>query len=147
MATLSLFSCTDDQISAVLDLVGDSALTSFICSEYDCSISAVSCVLKYMAKTQAAQAAAQEDTANAEVALSLDVMFLLFSAYLVFGPMQLGFALLCAGSIRSKNSMNILLKVGAAAAWAALASGAIERGREMGGGPARVCSRGLSKLN
>ncbi|KAG2428008.1 hypothetical protein HXX76_011994 [Chlamydomonas incerta] len=51
-----------------------------------------------------------DGTAKAEVGLSLDVAFLLFSAYLVFGPMQLGFALLCAGAIRSKNSMNVLMK-------------------------------------
>ena len=34
---------------------------------------------------------------------------MLFSAYLVFF-MQAGFAMLCAGSVRSKNVMNILLK-------------------------------------
>ncbi|XP_031503593.1 ammonium transporter 1 member 1-like [Nymphaea colorata] len=34
--------------------------------------------------------------------------YLLFSAYLVFA-MQLGFAMLCAGSVRAKNSMNIML--------------------------------------
>lgn len=34
--------------------------------------------------------------------------YLLFSAYLVFA-MQLGFAMLCAGSVRAKNSINIML--------------------------------------
>ncbi|KAF3793473.1 Ammonium transporter 1 member 2 [Nymphaea thermarum] len=34
--------------------------------------------------------------------------YLLFSAYLVFS-MQLGFAMLCAGSVRAKNTMNIML--------------------------------------
>ncbi|KAJ6951642.1 ammonium transporter 1 member 2-like [Populus alba x Populus x berolinensis] len=34
--------------------------------------------------------------------------YLLFSAYLVFA-MQLGFAMLCAGSVRAKNTMNIML--------------------------------------
>ncbi|GBG79889.1 hypothetical protein CBR_g30154 [Chara braunii] len=35
--------------------------------------------------------------------------FLIFSAFLVF-LMQAGFAMLCAGSVRSKNTINILLK-------------------------------------
>ena len=38
-----------------------------------------------------------------------DTSFLLTSAYLVF-LMQAGFAMLCAGSVRAKNTMNILLK-------------------------------------
>ena len=40
---------------------------------------------------------------------SLDTNFLLSSAYLVFF-MQAGFAMLCAGSVRSKNTKNILIK-------------------------------------
>ncbi|PIA32185.1 hypothetical protein AQUCO_04500053v1 [Aquilegia coerulea] len=39
---------------------------------------------------------------------SINTVYLLFSAYLVF-IMQLGFAMLCAGSVRAKNAMNILL--------------------------------------
>ncbi|OIW01663.1 hypothetical protein TanjilG_04631 [Lupinus angustifolius] len=39
---------------------------------------------------------------------ALDNTYLLFSAYLVFA-MQLGFAMLCAGSVRAKNTMNIML--------------------------------------
>ncbi|KAM7488406.1 hypothetical protein LguiB_025890 [Lonicera macranthoides] len=39
---------------------------------------------------------------------AVDSTYLLFSAYLVFS-MQLGFAMLCAGSVRAKNSMNIML--------------------------------------
>ncbi|KMT05081.1 hypothetical protein BVRB_7g172350 [Beta vulgaris subsp. vulgaris] len=42
------------------------------------------------------------------VAFSINTIYLLFSAYLVF-VMQLGFAMLCAGSVRAKNAMNILL--------------------------------------
>merc|ERR1711871_650995 len=38
---------------------------------------------------------------------NLDANFVLFSAYLVFF-MQAGFAMLCAGSVRSKNTKNIL---------------------------------------
>ncbi|KAL9233408.1 hypothetical protein vseg_008416 [Gypsophila vaccaria] len=42
------------------------------------------------------------------VAYAVDNTYLLFSAYLVFA-MQLGFAMLCAGSVRAKNTMNIML--------------------------------------
>uniref|UniRef100_A0A803PVF0 Ammonium transporter n=1 Tax=Cannabis sativa TaxID=3483 RepID=A0A803PVF0_CANSA len=38
----------------------------------------------------------------------INTIYLLFSAYLVF-IMQLGFAMLCAGSVRAKNAMNIML--------------------------------------
>merc|ERR1719311_1435760 len=51
----------------------------------------------------AVEAAVAPDTA------AVDTSFLLMSAYLVFF-MQAGFAMLCAGSVRSKNTMNILLK-------------------------------------
>lgn len=39
---------------------------------------------------------------------AVNTTYLLFSAYLVFS-MQLGFAMLCAGSVRAKNTMNIML--------------------------------------
>uniref|UniRef100_A0A1D1Z8S5 Ammonium transporter n=1 Tax=Anthurium amnicola TaxID=1678845 RepID=A0A1D1Z8S5_9ARAE len=39
---------------------------------------------------------------------AIDSTYLLFSSYLVFA-MQLGFAMLCAGSVRAKNTMNIML--------------------------------------
>ncbi|KAL5580758.1 hypothetical protein UlMin_013200 [Ulmus minor] len=39
---------------------------------------------------------------------SINAIYLLFSAYLVF-VMQLGFAMLCAGSVRAKNALNIML--------------------------------------
>ncbi|XP_054819656.1 ammonium transporter 1 member 3-like [Prosopis cineraria] len=42
------------------------------------------------------------------VTYSLNTIFLLFSAYLVF-VMQIGFAMLCAGSVRAKNAVNIML--------------------------------------
>nr|WRI20320.1 hypothetical protein [Fagopyrum tataricum] len=42
------------------------------------------------------------------VTYAVDNTYLLFSAYLVFA-MQLGFAMLCAGSVRAKNTMNIML--------------------------------------
>ncbi|GMH10369.1 hypothetical protein Nepgr_012210 [Nepenthes gracilis] len=42
------------------------------------------------------------------VTYAVDNAYLLFSAYLVFA-MQLGFAMLCAGSVRAKNTMNIML--------------------------------------
>ncbi|GFR49915.1 hypothetical protein Agub_g12023 [Astrephomene gubernaculifera] len=105
-----LYSCTDDQKTEVLALVGDETVANTICNTYDCSFTAVSCVLKYLATQQQDIAEVVAETAPAEVSLSLDIAFLLFSAYLVFGPMQLGFALLCAGAIRSKNSLNVLMK-------------------------------------
>ncbi|KAL3691785.1 hypothetical protein R1sor_005436 [Riccia sorocarpa] len=40
--------------------------------------------------------------------LAVDNTYLLFSTYLVFS-MQIGFAMLCAGSVRAKNTMNIML--------------------------------------
>ncbi|KAL6132474.1 hypothetical protein ACLB2K_064717 [Fragaria x ananassa] len=43
-----------------------------------------------------------------ETTYAIDNTYLLFSAYLVFA-MQLGFAMLCAGSVRAKNTMNIML--------------------------------------
>ncbi|KAK3007567.1 hypothetical protein RJ639_014413 [Escallonia herrerae] len=43
-----------------------------------------------------------------DTAFAVDTTYLLFSAYLVFA-MQLGFAMLCAGSVRAKNTMNIML--------------------------------------
>ncbi|XVF57050.1 hypothetical protein PTKIN_Ptkin06aG0172100 [Pterospermum kingtungense] len=39
---------------------------------------------------------------------AIDNTYLLFSAYLVFA-LQLVFAMLCAGSVRAKNTMNIML--------------------------------------
>ncbi|KAG8372801.1 hypothetical protein BUALT_Bualt12G0104800 [Buddleja alternifolia] len=43
-----------------------------------------------------------------DTSYAVDSTYLLFSAYLVFA-MQLGFAMLCAGSVRAKNTMNIML--------------------------------------
>ncbi|KAL3675395.1 hypothetical protein R1sor_025343 [Riccia sorocarpa] len=40
--------------------------------------------------------------------LAVDNTFLLFSTYLVFS-MQIGFAMLCAGSVQAKNALNIML--------------------------------------
>lgn len=60
--------------------------------------------------------------ADTALGTSLDVFFVLVSAYLVF-LMQAGFAMLTAGSVRSKNTKNVLLKnvldacVGALAYW------------------------------
>ncbi|CAK9140845.1 unnamed protein product [Ilex paraguariensis] len=43
-----------------------------------------------------------------DTGFAVDTTYLLFSSYLVF-IMQLGFAMLCAGSVRAKNTMNIML--------------------------------------
>ncbi|KAL2482107.1 putative ammonium transporter 1 member 5 [Forsythia ovata] len=47
-------------------------------------------------------------TKLSEATYAIDNTYLLFSAYLVFA-MQLRFAMLCAGSVRAKNTMNIML--------------------------------------
>ncbi|KAK9087743.1 hypothetical protein Syun_030137 [Stephania yunnanensis] len=68
------------------------------------------------ASTNATAAAAayicsQFDAVNnrlTDTTYAVDSTYLLFSAYLVFA-MQLGFAMLCAGSVRAKNTMNIML--------------------------------------
>ncbi|KAK9082906.1 hypothetical protein Scep_029377 [Stephania cephalantha] len=68
------------------------------------------------ANTNATAAAAayicsQFDAVNnrlTDTTYAVDSTYLLFSAYLVFA-MQLGFAMLCAGSVRAKNTMNIML--------------------------------------
>merc|ERR1712164_133027 len=49
------------------------------------------------------------DTKVTDMASATDANFMLTSAYLVFF-MQAGFAMLCAGSVRSKNTKNILIK-------------------------------------
>merc|ERR1719364_585767 len=58
---------------------------------------------------QAAAEDAVSPSAEETLTEAIDFVFVLFSAYLVFF-MQSGFAMLCAGSVRSKNTMNILLK-------------------------------------
>ncbi|GIL63333.1 hypothetical protein Vafri_17292 [Volvox africanus] len=100
----------NDCIQEVINLVSDASLAQKICDKYDCSLSASACVLNYLAKRERELSLDFSQTARAEVATSLDVAYVLFSAYLIFGPMQLGFTLLCAGAIRSKNSMNVLMK-------------------------------------
>jgi hypothetical protein len=47
---------------------------------------------------------------NNDIVAYLDILWLLLGAYMVFF-MQAGFALLEAGSVRAKNTKNILLKV------------------------------------
>lgn len=55
------------------------------------------------------KAVADLDTHEKELTTGVNVMFLLFAGALVF-IMHAGFAMLCAGAIRSKNTMNILLQ-------------------------------------
>ncbi|PKA54145.1 Ammonium transporter 1 member 2 [Apostasia shenzhenica] len=85
-------------------------------AEETCSASALAALLVGVGGTANATGAAQYicsqlETAalkTADVTSAVDTTFLLFSAYLVFA-MQLGFAMLCAGSVRAKNTMNIML--------------------------------------
>ncbi|PWA58962.1 ammonium transporter 1 member 1 [Artemisia annua] len=58
--------------------------------------------------TDAAGAATFICNKLSDTTFAVDSTYLLFSAYLVFS-MQLGFAMLCAGSVRAKNTMNIML--------------------------------------
>lgn len=66
---------------------------------------------------------AQEGPEPAELAIAMDTMWLLITAFLVFF-MQAGFALLESGFTRSKNTVNVLMKnlmdfaMGALAFWA-----------------------------
>jgi ammonium transporter, Amt family len=91
------FSCTDAQLAKVVALAGDTAAAS-ICETYN------------ITETGASDAVLMYTLGLAqEVQTGSNVSFLLTSAYLVF-VMQAGFAMLCAGSVRAKNTLNILLK-------------------------------------
>jgi ammonium transporter, Amt family len=90
-------SCTDEQLAKVVALAGDTAATS-ICETYN------------ITETGASDAVLMYTLGLAqEVQTGANVSFLLTSAYLVF-VMQAGFAMLCAGSVRARNTLNILLK-------------------------------------
>lgn len=80
-------SCSADQLAGFFgpNTTNPTAAAAYICS-------AVSSINSSYSDTQRA----------------VDTTYLLFSAYLVFA-MQLGFAMLCAGSVRAKNTMNIML--------------------------------------
>ncbi|KAI3459058.1 hypothetical protein Pfo_015721 [Paulownia fortunei] len=79
-------SCTASDLLPLLGAAPNAtAAAAFICSRFD----AVSAKLS-------------------DATYAIDNTYLLFSAYLVFS-MQLGFAMLCAGSVRAKNTMNIML--------------------------------------
>ncbi|KFK39730.1 hypothetical protein AALP_AA3G280600, partial [Arabis alpina] len=76
-----------------------------------CSATDLSALLGPNATAAASYICDQLGTANnkfTDVTYAIDNTYLLFSAYLVFA-MQLGFAMLCAGSVRAKNTMNIML--------------------------------------
>ncbi|KAL0912801.1 hypothetical protein M5K25_016207 [Dendrobium thyrsiflorum] len=84
-------------------------------ADQTCSISGLSALLSTAGSANATGAAqyicSQLTTAaliTADLTTAVDATFLLFSTYLVFA-MQLGFAMLCAGSVRAKNTLNILL--------------------------------------
>ncbi|XP_022771359.1 ammonium transporter 1 member 4-like isoform X2 [Durio zibethinus] len=82
----SNFACSAADLRPLLGTVANAtAAAEYICSGFD----AVSNML-------------------VDATYAIDNTYLLFSAYLVFA-MQLGFAMLCAGSVRAKNTMNIML--------------------------------------
>ncbi|KAK7269117.1 hypothetical protein RIF29_21833 [Crotalaria pallida] len=87
MASLTL-SCSPNDLAALLNTTTTTAATAasaYLCTQLD--------------------AISQKLTSTT---YAIDNTYLLFSAYLVFA-MQLGFAMLCAGSVRAKNTMNIML--------------------------------------
>lgn len=79
MAVTAVFSCTDEELRQVMELVGDSVAAQGICTTYDCSGSVAACVLQHLAAGQSELMDRMGGTAKAEVALGLDVCFLLFS--------------------------------------------------------------------
>ncbi|XP_047328240.1 ammonium transporter 1 member 2-like [Impatiens glandulifera] len=80
------FTCTaSDLVPFLGGAANATAAANFLCTRFDSISTRLS------------------DTTHA-----IDSTYLLFSAYLVFA-MQLGFAMLCAGSVRAKNTMNIML--------------------------------------
>ncbi|XP_019181511.1 PREDICTED: ammonium transporter 1 member 1 [Ipomoea nil] len=84
MASLS---CSADQLAPLLgpNTTDATAAAAYICRQFS-----------------------DVSTAFVNTGFAIDSTYLLFSAYLVFS-MQLGFAMLCAGSVRAKNTMNIML--------------------------------------
>ncbi|KAF6144393.1 hypothetical protein GIB67_024620 [Kingdonia uniflora] len=79
------FSCSADLAPLLTGSPNATAAAAYICNQFD-SVSAK----------------------LTDTTFAIDTTYLLFSAYLVFA-MQLGFAMLCAGSVRAKNTMNIML--------------------------------------
>ncbi|KNA14587.1 hypothetical protein SOVF_106170 [Spinacia oleracea] len=74
-----------------------------------CSAAALSPLLNSSsAADYICQQIANNSALTSDATTAVNAVYLLFSAYLVFS-MQLGFAMLCAGSVRAKNTMNILL--------------------------------------
>lgn len=86
---MSTFGCANGDLATLQGLLGASGnasgMSEFLCGKLD----RISTQLGY-------------------TTLAVDNSYLLFSTYLVFA-MQLGFAMLCAGSVRAKNTMNIML--------------------------------------
>uniref|UniRef100_A0A7N0TES0 Ammonium transporter n=1 Tax=Kalanchoe fedtschenkoi TaxID=63787 RepID=A0A7N0TES0_KALFE len=82
---MATFSCSAELIPLLGGTNVSNGAAEFICSQF----SAISAKLS-------------------DTTFAVDNTYLLFSAYLVFA-MQLGFAMLCAGSVRAKNTMNIML--------------------------------------
>lgn len=92
--------CSSDQLVTLVSSVGQEA-ADVICNQL------TQAAPEGMLHGGVHRALSQAPT---DLAGSVDVFFMLFCAYLVF-IMQAGFAMLCAGAVRSKNTVNILLKV------------------------------------
>ncbi|KAI8475975.1 MAG: putative amt protein [Monoraphidium minutum] len=102
------FSCSPANLAAIRNMVGAGPAAE-ICSSMDVAAldRPLTAVLRFLAAQQPERGAAA--AAAAEDAYALNTVFVLFSGYLVF-LMQAGFAMLCAGHVRVKNNMNILMK-------------------------------------
>jgi hypothetical protein len=83
---MSLFSCTPSQLADVQALVGDNGKAATICRQHDVAAQGPqAAVLRYLATAQ------QVPKENGS---SINILFILTSAYLVF-IMQAGFASKC----------------------------------------------------
>lgn len=84
---MAALNCSADQLATLLgpNTTNPTAAAAYICSQF-----------------------ATVSSKFVDTTYAVDTTYLLFSAYLVFS-MQLGFAMLCAGSVRAKNTMNIML--------------------------------------
>lgn len=87
-----------------LSMEAASMLLNFVCTELDHSATRVAA-----SSTELAGKVSELDEKLGYTNDAVNGAFVLANTYLVF-VMQAGFAMLCAGSVRSKNCMNILLK-------------------------------------
>jgi hypothetical protein len=104
--------CSDADLAAVQLLVNSPSVARAVCASYNVtSLGSNVAVTRYTLNELAATRTELSRTQGvlAGTNRGLDASFVLASSYQVF-VMQAGFALFCAGVVRSKNVFNILLK-------------------------------------